>query len=84
MDARLDLRRELAKLLFGLCCALGGLAGLWWAITTAPPRLEPADVLHAVAVNFGTGFGAGVAIGMLLAGAVVRGRENRLRAAGRS
>ncbi len=65
MDARLDLRRELRKLVFGLCCAIGGLAGLWWAILTVPPGRGPAEVIGPVAAHFGAGFGAGVAIGLL-------------------
>ena len=72
MDVRLDLRRELGRLLFGLCCALGGLAGLWWTIVTLPPGQEPAAALRAIAAHFGAGFGAGIVLGLLLATALRR------------
>jgi len=67
MDASGHLRRELAKLLFGLCCALGGLAGLWLAIVAVTPGQDFAEIAPAVAARFGAGFGGGAALGLLVA-----------------
>jgi hypothetical protein len=64
--------REFRKLLFGLCCSLGGLTGLWWAITTTPPQPQGDHALQQlgaitgpVLIRFGSGFGAGIALGLV-------------------
>jgi hypothetical protein len=67
MDASPHLRRELAKLLFGLCCALGGLAGLWLAIVAVTPGQELAEIARTAGLRFGVCFGVGSAAGLLLA-----------------
>ena len=73
--------QELRKLVFGLCCSLGGLAGLWWAIATTPeqPQGEHAleqlgGVTGPVLLHFGAGFTAGVAIGLISCLAVLKPR----------
>lgn len=64
--------RELRKFLFGLCCSLGGLAGLWWAITTTPAEAQGEHALaqlgaitQPVLLRFGAGLTAGIALGLV-------------------
>jgi hypothetical protein len=64
---------ELRKLVFGACCALGGLAGLWLAIWTIPEPKQKTDLgadlsrlLHPVLVHLGIGLAAGTALGLLI------------------
>ena len=64
--------RELRKFLFGLCCSVGGLAGMWWAITTTPPQAQGDHALEQlsaitepVLIRFGAGFATGLAVGLV-------------------
>ena len=64
--------RELRKFLFGLCCSLGGLAGLWWAIATTPAEAQGEHTLEQLSAitqpvlfRFGAGLAAGIALGLV-------------------
>jgi hypothetical protein len=65
--------RELRKLVFGACCALGGLAGLWVAMWSVPEPQQKTDlgsdlsrIAHPVLVHLGIGLAAGTSIGLLI------------------
>ena len=67
------LRRDLRGLLVSLCCAVGGLVGLWQGMLAAPTDAPSphvwtafADVMQPILV----GVSAGVAAGALIATAV--------------
>jgi hypothetical protein len=64
---------ELRKLVFGACCAVGGLAGIWIAMWSTPepdPKSDLGEELsrlaHPVLVHLGIGLAAGTALGLLI------------------
>jgi hypothetical protein len=73
---------ELRKLVFGASCAIGGLAGLWWAMW-GTAELEPrgslgADLLgtlQPVLGRFGIGLAIGVAFGLLVCSTALKPRR---------
>ena len=65
--------RELRKLVFGACCAIGGLAGMWTGIWRSPELDagggvfdELASTLKPMLPYFGGGLGLGIAVGQLI------------------
>jgi hypothetical protein len=76
--------RELRKLVFGACCALGGLAGVWSAMAGVP-QLEPGSslgdelltTLQPMLARFGIGLAAGTAAGLVLVLTLLRPRRPR-------
>ena len=74
--------REFRKIMFGLCCALGALGGLWTAIWSSPEPKHPghigqelSEMLKPMLVHFGIGFGIGLAAGLLLCLTLLRPRD---------
>ena len=65
--------RELRKLVFGACCALGGLIGMWTGIWRSP-ELEARgglldelwSTLKPMFAYFGGGLALGIALGLLI------------------
>jgi hypothetical protein len=83
MDARRrdSILRDLRKLVLGICCATGALAGVWSAIWTGPMLErrddlagELAEILKPVLTHLGVGLGAGAAAGLLVCLTVLRPR----------
>jgi hypothetical protein len=65
--------RELRKIVFGGCCALGALAGLWTGIWASPELDRPGGIgddlssmLKPMLAHFGVGLGAGIALGLAI------------------
>jgi hypothetical protein len=65
--------RELRKVVFGACCGLGALGGLWTGIWASPELDHPgsigddlASMLKPMLAHFGAGLGAGVAVGLVI------------------
>jgi hypothetical protein len=65
--------RELRKLVFGACCAIGGLAGMWTGIWRSPELDargglldELWSTLKPMLAYFGGGLAIGIAIGLLI------------------
>src|SRR5688500_7620923 len=65
--------RELRKLVFGACCALGGLGGMWTGIWRSPELQahgglldELWSTLKPMLVYFGGGLALGIAVGLLI------------------
>jgi hypothetical protein len=63
--------RELRKLVFGTCCSLGALIGLWTGIWSSPdldPQGSLGDHLTGMAkpmlAHFGVGLGVGITVGL--------------------
>ena len=84
-ERRLDgVMRELGKLVFGICCALGALGGLWTGIWTSA-ELESrgnlgddlVTMLKPMLAHFGIGLGAGVAVGLALCLTLLKPRHRR-------
>jgi hypothetical protein len=78
------LLRELRKLVFGACCALGALGGLWtgiWANAEIPAGGslfgDLGDMLKPMLAHFGVGLGVGVAAGLLICLTVLKPRRPR-------
>jgi hypothetical protein len=84
-ERRFDgLLRELRKLVFGVCCALGALGGLWtgiWANAEVPAGgsliADLGDMLKPMLAHFGAGLGAGVAAGLVICLTVLKPRSQR-------
>jgi hypothetical protein len=75
---------ETRKLVFGACCAIGGLAGLWSAVWSAPqpePRgalgADLANMVQPVLAHFGAGLAAGTVLGLALLLTVLKPRASR-------
>ena len=65
--------RELRKLVFGACCAIGGLAGMWTGIWRSPELGERGSLLDELwstlkpmLAYFGGGLAIGIAVGLLI------------------
>jgi hypothetical protein len=65
--------RELRKLVFGACCALGALAGLWTGIWASPELDQRGSIgddlssmMKPMLAHFGVGLAAGLALGLAL------------------
>jgi hypothetical protein len=65
--------RELRKLVFGACCAVGGLVGVWTGIWRSPELHahgglldELWSTLKPMLVYYGVGMGIGIAVGLLI------------------
>jgi hypothetical protein len=76
------LLREFRKLVFGTCCALGALGGLWtgiWTNAEPQPRGDIGDDLvrlfKPMLAHFGVGLGIGVALGLAICLTVLRPRS---------
>jgi hypothetical protein len=73
--------REFRKIMFGLCCALGALGGVWTGIWDSPELDHPGSIgedlsnmMKPMLVHFGIGLGAGVALGLALCLTVLKPR----------
>jgi hypothetical protein len=73
--------RELRKLVFGTCCALGGLGGVWTGIWRSPELHaqgglldELWSTLKPMLVYFGGGLAIGIALGLLICLTVLKPR----------
>src|SRR3954471_2423907 len=87
--------RELRKLVFGACCALGGLAGLWVAMWSIPEpehrsNFKAADlgaalsrVSPTVPGDPGIGLAGGIGLGLLICLTALKPRSEAGDAAGR-
>ena len=73
--------RELRKLVFGACCAAGGLIGIWTGIWNSAEVGGHGDLgedliamLKPTLAHFGVGLGAGVAVGLAVCLTVLKPR----------
>jgi hypothetical protein len=74
--------RELRKLVFGACCALGALGGLWTGIWTSAEvdgggnlLDDLGGMLKPMLAHFGVGLGVGVATGLAICLTLLKPRK---------
>ena len=75
---------ETRKLVVGACCALGGLAGVWIAIWSAPVPdhrgalgADLAEMAQPLLIHLGLGLAAGTALGLAILLTVLKPRAKR-------